>query len=293
MVGEKKWTPYLLLIPWIIGIIIFKIYPFFSSFYSSLFTKVGRTQQFVGFKNYIQIFTSSDMIGARFINSLQVTAIYVFITVPLILIVSLLIAQVLSKKLKGVGFFRTSFYIPTLLGANVAVLLLWRNLFENYGLINQFLKIVGAQPVNWFGTGAGAMTTIILLRVWQFGSTMLIFLGALQNIPETLYEAATMDGAGKVRTFFSVTIPQLTPIILFNGVMRLVESFQVFNGPALITGGDPNYKTETLNLLIYETAFQMRNLNLGNAMSWVLFVILMIFTLLIFRSSRHWVHYGD
>lgn len=293
MVGEKKWTPYLLLIPWIIGIIVFKIYPFFSSLYSSLFEKIGRTQNFVGFKNYAQIFTSSDMIGGRFINSLQVTAIYVFITVPLILIVSLLIAVVLSKKLKGVGFFRTAFYVPTLLGANVAVILLWRNLFENYGLINQFLKIFGVKPVMWFGTGAGAMTSIILLRVWQFGSTMLIFLGALQNIPETLYEAATMDGAGKVRTFFSVTVPQLTPIILFNGVMRLVESFQVFNGPSLITGGGPNFKTETMNLLIYETAFKMRNLNLGNAMSWVLFVILMIFTLLIFRSSRHWVHYGD
>lgn len=292
MVGENKKTPYLLLIPWMIGLLVFKLYPFFHSFYLSLFKRVGlRGQTFVGLDNYKHIFNASTYEGELFINALKVTSYYVFITVPLILIVSLLVAYILSKKIKGIGFFRTSFYIPTLLGANVAVILLWRELFSDHGLLNSFLSMFNVPSQNFLGTGAGAMAAIISLRVWQFGSTMLIFLNALKNIPQSLYEAAYMDGCGKVRTFFKVTIPMLTPVILFNGVMRLVESFQVFNGPALITQGDPLNKTRMVNLLIYEVAFTHRNLNLGAAMSWVLFVILMVFTVLIFRSSRYWVHY--
>ncbi|NLD26846.1 MAG: sugar ABC transporter permease, partial [Acholeplasmataceae bacterium] len=131
------------------------------------------------------------------------------------------------------------------------------------------------------------------LRVWQFGSTMLIFLNALKNVPQTLYEAATIDGATKWQQFTKITLPMITPIILFNGVMRLVECFQVFNGPSLITDGGPEDSTRVINLLIYETAFAGGNLNLGSAMSWILFLIIMFFTVLIFRSSKYWVYYQD
>lgn len=293
MVGEKKWVPYVLIIPWIIGFLVFKLYPFFSSLYLSLFQEVDHENVFVGLANYLLLFNQNDFFGSQFMNSLKVTFIYVFVTVPLILIVSLLIASVLAKKIKGVGFFRTAFYIPTVLGANVAVLMLWRELFENYGLVNQALGILGIEGVNWFGTQAGAMTSIILLRVWQFGSTMLLFLAALKNVPYSLYEAATIDGASKTKQFMVITLPMITPIILFNGVMRLIDTFQVFNGPRLITGGGPLNGTNVLNMLIYEVAFENRNFNLGSAMSWVMFLMIGVFTILVFRSSKYWVFYQD
>ncbi|MDO9628597.1 MAG: sugar ABC transporter permease [Acholeplasmataceae bacterium] len=293
MVGEKKWVPYVLLGPWIIGFLLFKLYPFISSFFMSLYETRGRNSTFVGLANYQQLFDTSQFVGEQFMNSLKVTFIYVFFTVPLILIVSLLIAYVLALKLKGVGFFRTAFYMPTVLGTNVAIIVLWRFIFRDDGLINQFIMIFGISPVSWLGTAGGAMTSLVALRVWQFGSTMLIFLNALKNVPGSLYEAATIDGAGKFRQFFAITIPMITPIILFNAVMRLVETFQVFNGPALITQGGPANSTRVLNLLIYQTAFDGGNLNLGAAMSWILFLIIMVFTILIFRSSKYWVHYQD
>ncbi len=293
MVGEKKWTPYLLLIPWTIGFLLFKLYPFVNSFIMSLFQKRGRVSQFVGFSNYKLIFDESTYIGQQFINSLKVSFTYVFLTVPLILIISLLIAYILSRKLKAVGFFRTAFYMPTLLGANIAIVILWRYIFEYNGLINNFLSIFGINPINFLGSASGAMTSIIALRVWQFGSTMLIFLNALKNVPQTLYEAATIDGAGKWKQFIYITLPMITPIILFNGVMRLVETFQVFNGPSLITQGGPENSTRVINLLIYEIAFAGGDLNVGSAMSWILFLIIMVFTVLIFRSSKYWVYYQD
>ncbi|MDI6453131.1 carbohydrate ABC transporter permease [Peloplasma aerotolerans] len=293
MVGEKKWVPYVLLGPWIIGFILFKLYPFINSFIMSLFRTQGRNSVFVGFDNFVQIFNTVDPIGEEFVQSLGTTFIYVFVTVPLILIVSLFVAYVLALKLRGIGFFRTAFYIPTVLGTNVAIILLWRFIFQDEGLINQIIGLFGLGPVQWLGTSAGAMTSIITLRVWQFGSTMLIFLNALKNVPESLYEAATIDGAGKFRQFFAITLPMITPIILFNAVMRLVETFQIFNGPYLITQGGPARSTNVINLLIYNVAFYQGNLNLGAAMSWVLFLIIMVFTVLIFRSSRYWVHYQD
>lgn len=294
MVGEKKWLPYVLIIPWVIGFVIFKLYPFISSLYLSLYEKVSPiSSEFVGLANFRQLFDATDYYGSQFLNSLKVTFTYVFLTVPLVLIVSLLIAMVLSKKIKGIGFFRTAYYIPTVLGANVAILMLWRELFENYGLVNQGFALFGIEGINWFGTSFGSMTAIVLLRVWQFGSTMLIFLAALKNIPVSLYEAATIDGASKVKQFFHITVPMITPIILFNGVMRLVDTFQVFNGPKLITNGGPLDATRVLNLLIYEVAFENRNFNLGAAMSWVMFLIIMVFTISIFRSSKYWVYYQD
>jgi oligogalacturonide transport system permease protein len=294
MVGEKKWLPYVLLIPWALGFVVFKVYPFINSFYLSLFEKVSpRESIFVGLDNYTRLFMSSDYFGQQFLNAMQVTFRYVIFTVPLVLIVSLLVAYILSRKIKGIGFFRTAFYVPTVLGANVAVVLLWRELFESYGLINQGLSVFGLEPVNWFGTAAGAMTSIIALRVWQFGSTMLIFLAALKNIPTSLYEAAEIDGASKIRQFRVITIPMLTPVILFNGVMRLVETFQTFTSAKLVTNGGPLDSTRVINLLIYQVAFENRNFNLGSAMSWILFLVIMLFTILIFRSSKYWVYYQD
>lgn len=291
MVGEKKWLPYALLLPWGIGFLVFKLYPFVSSFVLSF---QNRQDVFVGWENYRKIFDAENYYGGLFLQSLKVTFVYVFVTVPLILLVSLIVAWVLSRKMKGIGLYRVAFYVPTLLGSNIAILVLWRQIFEyRDGLVNQFLALFGISGVNWFGTGAGAMAVLVLLRVWQFGSTMLIFLSALKNVPESLYEAATLDGASKFRQFVSITLPMITPIILFNGVMRLVEAFQVFNGPQMITAGGPENATNVINLLIYTVAFKNFNFGLGSAMSCVLFLIITVFTVLVFRSSRYWVYYEE
>jgi oligogalacturonide transport system permease protein len=301
MVGQKKWLPYVLLGPWFIGLIIFKIYPFINSFILSLYDynlmDVKKAKTFVGLDNYIKLFSSKaeDMpiYGIFFVDSLVATFKYVALTVPLVLIISLFVAFILNFKLKGIGFFRTAYYIPSILGANVAIAIFWRFLFESNGLINGFLSIFNIRPVNWLTEATPAMIVISLLRVWQFGSTMVIFLAALQNVPATLYESAIIDGASKWRMFFSITIPMISPTILFNGVMRLIEAFQVFNGPMLITNGGPVTATYMINLYIYNAGFKSFEMGAASAMSWILFIIIMLFTIVIFRSSKYWTYYSD
>lgn len=294
MVGEKKWVPYVLLGPWMIGLLVFKIYPFINSLILSFYdyNLMYNEKKFAGFNNFIKLIHDP-----KFINALLVTFKYVFITVPLILIVSLFIAYILNYKLKGIGFFRTSFYMPTILGANVAVAVFWRYLFGSEGLVNNIIKLFGIDPIPWLGDKNGAIMVLVLLRLWQFGSTMVIFLAALKNVPESLYEAAEIDGANNFKKFIFVTLPMITPVILFNGVMRLIETFQVFNGPMLITGKGGPYTplgaTHMLNLYIYQMGFEAFEIGYASAMSWVLFIIIMIFTLIVFRSSKYWVYYQD
>ncbi len=290
MVGAKKWVPYVLLIPWGIGLIIFKIYPIINSLIISFFNYnlMKNTKEFVKFDNFINLFKDE-----KFINSMVVTFRYVLITVPLVLIISLFVAFVLNFKIKGIGFFRTAFYIPSILGANIAIAVFWRYLFGNEGLVNNVINFFGFNDIYWLTGSFSALIVISLLRVWQFGSSMIIFLAALKNVPESLYEAAIMDGASRFKIFYKITIPIITPVILFNAVMRLIEAFQVFNGPFMITEGGPAYATYVINVYIYETGFEAFEMGYASAMSWVLFILIMILTLAIFRSSRYWVHYSD
>ncbi|MBP2070997.1 carbohydrate ABC transporter permease [Thermoanaerobacterium butyriciformans] len=285
----KKYTGLLYIVPWLIGLFIFTFYPFISSFILS-FTdyKIIYQPKFVGFGNYIKMFNDNT-----FFISLVATFKYVIMTVPLNLIFALLIALVLNFKLRGINFYRTVYYIPSILGGNIAVAVLWRFLFGTNGLINQFIKFIGINPISWFSTEYGALFALSTLKIWQFGSTMIIFLAGLKDIPQELYEAAAVDGAGKIRTFFSVTIPLLSPIIFFNLIMQLINAFQEFNSPYLITNGGPLYKTYLFSLMIYDNAFQYFNMGYASALSWVLFIIIMIFTVFIFRSSSYWVFYSD
>lgn len=286
---EKKYTGLLYIAPWLVGLIIFTIYPFIASFILS-FTdyKIIYQPQFIGFSNYIKMFHDQ-----LFWTSMFASFKYVVLTVPLKLIFALFIAMVLNFKLKGINFYRTAYYVPSILGGNVAVAVLWRFLFANNGLINQFLGIFGINPVPWFSSEYPALFTISALRIWEFGSAMVIFLAGLKDIPQELYEAAAVDGATPIRSFFKITIPLLTPIIFFNLVMQIIQAFQEFNGPYLITGGGPLYKTYLFPLLIYDNAFKYFNMGYASALSWVLFIIIMIFTALVFRSSRYWVFYSD
>jgi oligogalacturonide transport system permease protein len=229
-----------------------------------------------------------------FRRSLSVTLAYVFITVPLKLACALFIAYILNYRLKGINLVRTAFYVPSILGGSIAIAILWRYIFAQEGLVNMVLLAFGLEPVNWFGDPTNALITITLLRCWQFGSAMVIFLAALQSIDKSLYEAAAIDGAKPWHSFVFVTIPLITPVIFFNLIMQMVQAFQEFNGPYIITQGGPLKATYLLPLYIYDEAFKKFNMGYASAIAWLLFLIIMALTLVAFWSSKKWVFYaGD
>lgn len=284
------WMPYLLLAPWFIGFVIFKVYPIAISFIYSLndYPILG-DPEFIGLKNYINIFTRDT----TFQRSAVATLKYVLIGTPIVLVTAFFVAFLLNFKLKGVNFFRTMYYIPSILGGNVAVSVLWTMLFNVNGPINVILGAFGIAPINWLTSETFAVFTLILLKAWQFGSTMLIFLAALQNVSVSLYEAASLDGATKIRQLFSITLPIITPVLLFNAVNVLVKAFQEFNSGYLITKTGPNQSTLFLNIYIYNEAFQGGNYGYASALTWVLLIIIGILTALVFSSSKYWVYYND
>jgi len=192
-----------------------------------------------------------------------------------------------------VKLFRTAYYIPSILGGSVAISVLWKAIFKDNGIINLFLSFFGVQGPNWLANKGTALFIICLLRVWQFGSSMVIFLAALKSVSPDLYEAASLDGAGKWRQFFSITVPLITPVIFYNLVTQLVQAFQEFNGPYIITQGGPRGATTLVSLLIYNNAFKKYEMGMASAEAWVLFLILLLFTLILQRSQKHWVYYSD
>nr|CRY94878.1 hypothetical protein [uncultured prokaryote] len=206
---------------------------------------------------------------------------------------ALFIAYILNFKIKGVKFFRTAYYIPSILGGSVAIAVLWKAIFKDDGLLNTLLAMFGVDGPSWLSDPSWALFVICLLRVWQFGSAMVIFLAALKGVPVELYEAATVDGAGKWKQFFSITVPMITPIIFYNLVTQICQAFQEFNGPYIITQGGPRNSTTLISLLIYNSAFKNYEMGMASAMAWVLFVILMIFTVIAFLSQKYWVYYSD
>ena len=218
---------------------------------------------------------------------------YAFITVPLKLIFSLFIAYILNFKLKFVKLFRTIYYIPSILGGSVAIAVVWKFIFQSDGLINQFIVLFGGEKINFLGDTRWALLVICLLRVWQFGSAMVIFLAALKGVPQDLYEAAAIDGAGKWRQFFSVTVPLITPVIFYNLITQLCEAFQEFNSAFIVTQGGPLGATTLISLLIYQNAFRTYNMGLASAMAWLLFIIITVLTVVSFASEKYWVYYSD
>jgi oligogalacturonide transport system permease protein len=279
------------LLPYIIGLLVFTALPFLASLWMS-FTDYNlmSAPKFNGLENYIRLFTSDR----TFKRSLWVTLSYVFMTVPIKLAFALFVAYVLNYKLRFINFFRTAFYVPSILGGSVAIAVLWRYLFASNGLANMILAAGGFSTVNWFGDPNNALFTITLLRCWQFGSAMVIFLAALQSIDKSLYEAAAIDGASKLHCFIFITIPLITPVIFFNLIMQMVQAFQEFNGPYIITNGGPLKSTYLLPLYIYDEAFRRFHMGYASAIAWVLFAVIMALTLIAFWSSKKWVFYaGD
>ena len=280
----------LYVLPWLIGFVIFKGYPFISSMYYSMLDynlfKVG--ERFVGFGNYETIINTK-----KYMNAYGATFRYAFLTVPLKLTFSLFIAYILNFDIKFVKGFRTIYYIPSILGSSVAISVVWRSIFNQTGLVNRVLEFIGISEINWLGNSKTAIWVICLLKVWQFGSSMVIFLAALKGVPMNLYEASAIDGAGKWKQFIYITIPMITPVIFYNLVTQLCESFQEFNSAYLITKGGPLGSTTLISMLVYQNAFKSYDMGMACAMAWILFIIVGVLSAVAFLSQKYWVYYSD
>lgn len=308
---KRNATGYMFLTPWLLGLLALTIYPMAYSLWLGFtdydFTKPDSTH-WVGVDNYIRmfgpVFGLSEFTSAMgevirvdpyYLQSLSITFTYVFVSVPLKLLVALGVAMLLNQRLRWVPFYRAVYYIPTLLGGSVAIAVLWRKLFEKDGLVNGFLGVLGFTNLpSWITNPDYALWTLILLTVWQFGSSMIIFLAGLKQIPEEYYEAASVDGANKVRQFFSITIPLLSPVILFNLVMQMISAFQAFTQAYIIGGGRGGVLNSTLfyTLHLYIQGWTYHEMGYASAMAWVLLLIIGVITAFVFRTSDFWVSYG-
>jgi multiple sugar transport system permease protein len=253
--------------------------------------------KWIGWRNLFIMFVGNTEYprDGRFLNSLFVTLRFVFVSVPLKLIFALAVAMLMNQKLKLIPFYRTIYYIPTLLGGSVAIAVLWRRLFAADGVINAILRgFFNADPPAWISNPKYALYTLILLAVWQFGSPMIIFLAGLKQIPQEYYEAASVDGAGKARQFFSITLPSLSPIIFFNMVMQMISAFQSFTQAFIVSGGQggPLDSTMFYSLYLYLKGFAFYEMGYASAMAWVLLIIIAVLTALTFRVSGSLVSYG-
>lgn len=287
---KGAWTGFWYILPWLIGFLVFQMYPFLASFcYSFTDYTLLNQPSFVGLKNYIALFTADP----QFLETMKITGFYALLSVPLKLAFALFIACILNRNVKGIGIYRSFYYLPSILGGSVAVSVLWRVLFMKDGAVNRFLGILGLQAVNWLTDPNIALLTLSMLQVWQFGSAMVIFLAALKQIPVDLYEAASMDGAGKIRQFFHITLPQISSVVFFNLIMQSIQALQNFTSAFVITGGGPMKKTYIIGMKLYDDAFKYYKVGYACAESWILFLVILVLTLLVFRSSSAWVYYAD
>jgi multiple sugar transport system permease protein len=287
---KRNAAGYAFISPFVVGFLVFTAFPIVASFFYS-FTSFDMLSapKFVGLDNYVTMFTNDP----KYWKSVTVTLYYVVAVVPLRLAFALFIAMLLARASRAIGIYRTMFYLPSIIGGSVAVAIMWRNLFGDDGVINILLTLLGLDAVRWFGNPTAALWMLILLAVWQFGSSMLIFLAGLKNIPPTYYEAAAVDGANAVQKFFKITIPMLSPVILFNTIMQTISAFITFIPAFIITKGtgQPLDGTLLYSLYLFRRAFQFFQMGYGSAMAWILLIVIALLTFILFRTSRFWVHY--
>jgi multiple sugar transport system permease protein len=290
--GRDNRAGYLFLLPWLIGLVVIVAGPMIASLYLS-FTNYSLIQapEWVGLDNYLRMIDDP-----RLHKSISVTFIYVIVGVPLQLAVALAIAMLLNEGMKGLAFYRSIFYLPSMLGASVAIAVLWRQMFEVDGLVNQVLRLFGIPATtSWIADPQWALWTIILLHVWTFGSPMVIFLAGLRQIPGMYYEAASVDGASRWAQFRKITLPLLSPIIFFNLVLQIINAFQSFTQAFVVSNGTGGPADETLfyTLYLYQRGFVQFQMGYAAAMAWLLVVIIAAFTAINFYFSKRWVFYGD
>lgn len=288
---NKQWEAYAFLTPWILGFLLFTVIPMILSLYFS-FTHYDAvtSPKWIGLENYVTM--AKDQ---RVHKSLQVTVTYVGLSIPLQLGFALLLATLLKKNRRGVKYYRAIYYLPSLFGGSVAVALLWRQIFNKEGIINQFLSLFGVEGKNWIATPDTALYTLVLLAVWQFGSSMVVFLGGLKQISPDYYEAAEIDGCSKISMFFKITLPLLTPMVFFNIVMTIISAFQAFTPSYIISQGTgaPIDSTLFYTLYLYIKGFRQFSMGYASAMAWVLLVIIGLVTAIMFAIAEKWVYYED
>ncbi|MEV0618410.1 sugar ABC transporter permease [Nonomuraea sp. NPDC050404] len=290
-VREKQWPAYVFLSPWMIGAGVLTLLPMAVSLYLS-FTDYNLFDppNWVGLRNYVDLLFEDP----RYWRSVGTTLLYVLVAVPLKLAVALAVALLLKNLSRGRGFYRSAFYAPSLLGASMSIALVWRALFNDGGTVPNVLAAVGIDTEGWVGNPSLAVFAVVLLTVWQFGAPMVIFLAGLQQISPELYEAAGIDGAGAWRKFVSVTVPMLSPVVFFNLVLEIIQSFQVFTPAFAISGGNggPADSLNFYTLYLYERGFTASHMGYASAMAWLLLIAVGVITLIMFRTSRSWVFYA-
>lgn len=284
---------YAFLSPWLLGFFGITVVPMLASLALSFTNYSGsfRTMRWVGLDNYWLMFTGDP----AYWGSVRVTFLYVGISVPVMLAFALTIAALLNKGIGALGLYRTIFYVPSLLGGSVAIAVLWRFVWGESGLINAVLSVVGVDGRSWIGHPDTALITIMVLNVWTFGAPMIIFLAGLRQVPVDLYEAASLDGASRFRSFWHITMPSISPVVLFNGVLAVISGFQAFTQVYVISGGSGGPAGSTLfyTLLLYQRAFTESRFGYASAMAWVLLLVIAAATAAVFASGRYWVFYGD
>ena len=289
ILNTPKVAGYIFILPFIIGFLAFMAVPMILSLGFS-FTRYNilKAPVFIGLENYVTMFTADP----KFWKVFGVTMYYVLFSVPLRLIMALIVAMLLVKSSRLSGFYRAVYYLPSIIGSSVAVAILWKRMFASDGVVNALMGIVGLpSDIAWLGRPNTAMWTLIILAVWQFGSSMLIFLSGLKQIPVSLYEAATVDGANGIQRFFKITLPMLTPTIFFNLINQLINGFMAFTQSYIITQGKPRDATLFYTVYMYQNSFTYNKLGYGCAMAWFMVLVVGLITLVLFKTQKKWVHY--
>ncbi|WP_051428238.1 carbohydrate ABC transporter permease [Bacillus sp. J33] len=289
MLVDKK-VPYLFILPWIIGFLVFTIGPLLFSLVMSLFDwPVTSDPKFIGLGNYKKMFTED----VQFYKSMVITFKFALIFVPLNLIIALVLALLITQPVKGMKIFRTIFYLPAVV-SGVAISIIWGWIFNSeYGILNYLLSFLGIEGPKWLIDPKWAIITIVIASAWGVGTMMLIFYTDIKGISPELYEAAALDGAGPIRQFFNITIPSITPTILFNVITSVIAALQQLTLVLLLTGGGPLKSTYFYGLFVYNNAFKHHQLGYASANAWFMFIIILVLTLLIFKSSSTWVFYEN
>lgn len=289
---SRAFSGYAFLLPFLLGFFLLTVGPSIISLYLS-FTDFDllTAPNWLGTDNYARILTADP----KFMASMRVTMVFVLLSVPLKLALALLVAAALNKGLEGLSLYRAVFYLPSLLGASVAVAMLWRQLFAGDGLVNQALLPFGIVGPSWISNPNYSLWTLVALSVWQFGAPMIIFLAGLRQIPADLYEAASIDGASKWRQFVRITVPMITPVIFFNFIIQTIDAFKSFTPSFIISAGSGGPINSTLfyTLYLYQEAFGFFRMGYASALAWILLLIIAVFTAISFFSAKFWVHYDD
>jgi len=285
---REAWAFHMFISPWLVGFLVFTLLPVLASLVLS-FTKYNVSQPavWIGLKNYRDAVT----VDPTFFLALKVTWIYSLASIPLQLILGLLIALMLNADIPLVSVWRTFYYLPSVL-SGVAVAVLWTLIFHpSSGILNNLLALIGIKGPLWLYSKQWALPAIVVMSLWGVGGSMIIYLSSLQGVPTTLYEAATIDGAGAWKKFWNVTLPMISPVLLFNLIMGIISSLQTFTSAFVMTQGGPEGATLFFGLKLYYTAFRDIRMGYASMMAWVLFIIILVLTMLVIKSSSVWVYY--